>query len=594
VAPHPVVIIAGDIGGTSTRLALFEPTDGRPRPVVEKVYRSRERSGLEEIVQAFVAEHHVSVVAACFGIAGPVRGGEVKTPNLPWTVRSVSVAERLRLESVHLINDLEANAWGVGALDAEDFAVLSEGAPAPGNSAVIAAGTGLGEAGLYWDGEQHLPFACEGGHADFAPRNALESELLSYLADRYDRVSYERVVSGPGLYNIYQFLRDTQRGTESPELAQAIMNSDPAASISQAALAGKSELASRALDLFVSLYGAEAGNLALKLMAVSGVYVGGGIAPKILARLKTPTFMEAFMAKGRMRRLLEAMPVRIVLNDKAALLGAARFACRTLAATKPAARSAHTGVRRKYAEVRVLADAATMARAGAELFVMQARQAVEARGRFSVALSGGSTPRALYTLLATDPRLRDAVPWNQVYLFWGDERHVPRDSAESNYRMTREALLDHVPIPAENVHPIVRHSAEATDLAHAYQLELERFFHLSAGALPVFDLVLLGLGADAHTASLFPETAAVNERAQLVVANWVEKFAAFRITLSAPVLNAGRLVVFVVSGADKAPALSQCLSGARDPMRMPAQLIDPPEGRLLWVVDQAAAGMLSA
>ncbi len=594
MAPDPIVILAGDIGGTSTRLALFEPTDGRPRPVVEKVYHSRERSGLEEIVQAFVAEHHVSVAAACFGIAGPVRAGEVQTPNLPWTVRAVSVAARLGIETAHLINDLEANAWGVGALSAEDFAVLNEGTPAPGNGAVIAAGTGLGEAGLYWDGGQHLPFACEGGHADFAPRNALEFELLSYLTARYDRVSYERVLSGPGLNNIYQFLRDTKRGTESPELAEAIMNSDPAAAISQAALSGKSELASRALDLFVTLYGAEAGNLALKLMAVSGVYVGGGIAPKILARLKAPTFMEAFVAKGRMGRLLEAMPVRVVLNDKAALLGAARFACRALAATKPAARAADTGSQRKYAEVRVLADAAMMTRAGAELFVTHSRQAVEARGRFSIALSGGSTPRALYTLLATDPALRDAVPWNQVHLFWGDERHVPRDSAESNYRMTREALLDRVPIPPENIHPVVRHSAEAADLAHAYQLELERFFHLGTGALPVFDMVLLGLGADAHTASLFPDTAAINECAQLVVANWVEKLGAFRITLSVPVLNAARVVVFLVSGADKAPALAQCLDGVRDPMRLPAQLIDPPEGRLLWLVDQAAACMLNA
>jgi glucokinase len=593
VAPHPTVIIAGDIGGTSTRLALFELSGDGTRPLIEKVYRSREHAGLEEIVQAFIAENHVRVAAACFGIAGPVRAGEVQTPNLPWTVRAANIAQRLELDSVHLINDLEANAWGVGALEAHDFAVLNEGNPATGNAAVIAAGTGLGEAGLYWDGRQHLPFACEGGHADFAPRNALEFDLLTYLAARHDRVSYERVVSGPGLHNLYTFLRDTKRGAESPELANAIMHSDPAAAISQAALNGSSELASRALDLFVSLYGAEAGNLALKMMSVAGMYIGGGIAPKILPRLKSPTFMEAFGSKGRMRRVLEAMPVRIVLNDKAALLGAARFASHAYAGANPIASVASGAGVRRYAEVRVLANAAAMARAGAEMFVAHARQAVEDRGRFNAALSGGSTPRALFKLLATDPALRDAMPWNQVHLFWGDERHVPPDAAESNYRMTREALLDHVPIPHENVHPMVRVLAEADVVASDYERELVRFFSLREGALPVFDLVLLGMGADAHTASLFPDSPALSERERLVVANWIEKFQAFRVTLSAAVLNAGRVVLFLVSGADKAQALSQVLHGPRDPLRFPAQLIDPREGRLLWLVDQAAAGMLS-
>ena len=593
MASHSDLIIAGDIGGTSTRLALFEPAADGLRIRNEKVYRSREYPGLEEIVHLFIAENRVRVAAACFGIAGPVREGEVQTPNLPWTVRAATLAQRLDLETAHLINDLEANAWGIGALAADDFLVLNEGSPTTGNAAVIAAGTGLGEAGLYWDGQRHLPFACEGGHADFAPRNALEFELLTYLAARHDRVSYERVVSGPGLYNIYRFLRDTKRGVESPELAAAIARMDPPAAIGQAAMDGTSDLASRALDFMVSIYGAEAGNLALKMMAVAGVYIGGGVAPRILARLRMPTFMDAFLAKGRMRRLLEAMPVRVVLNDKAALLGAARCAARACAATKSAP-SVAPRARRRITEVRVLSDTQAMAQAAAELFVRHARHAVEARGRFCVALSGGSTPRALFTLLATEPALRDAMPWNQTHLYWGDERHVAPDAAESNYRMTREALIDRVPIPRENIHPMVPAPGEAAELARAYQEMLERSFALTEGMLPSFDLVLLGMGADGHTASLFPDSPALAESTQFVVANWIERFSAFRITLTAPAINAARAVVFLVSGADKAKTLSEVLQGPDDARRLPAQLIDPHTGTLLWLVDRAAAGMLSA
>ena len=584
------LIVAGDIGGTSTRLALFEPTDERSRPRGEKVYRSREYAGLDEIVQAFVMQHGVRVAAACFGIAGPVRDGEVQTPNLPWTVRAATIATRLALPTVHLINDLEANAWGVSALGPEDFFVLNEGNPTAGNGAVIAAGTGLGEAGLFWDGAQHLPLACEGGHVDFAPRNALECELLTYLSARHDRVSYERVVSGPGFLNIYRFLRDSMCGTESPELMAAMKVQDPAPAIAQAALSGTSELASQALDLFVSLYGAEAGNLALKMMAVSGVFVGGGIAPKILPRLRTPTFMEAFLAKGRMRRLLEAMPVRVILNDKAALLGAARFAIRAHAAAAPLA-TRTTVARRRVAELRVLPDVGALARSAAELFVTHARAAVDARGRFTVALSGGSTPRALFNLLATDAELRNALSWNQAHVFWGDERCVPPDSPESNYRMAREALLDHVPIPPENVHPMVPAIGEPAELALAYEQELGRAFLLDEGELPVFDLVLLGMGADGHTASLFPHSPALSERKRRVVAHWIEKFSAFRITLTVPVLNASRAVVFLASGADKAQTLARVLHGPYDPLESPAQLIDPQEGTMSWLVDRTAAGM---
>jgi glucokinase len=191
---------------------------------------------------------------------------------------------------------------------------------------VISAGTGLGEAGMYWDGTRHQVFACEGGHTDFAPRNQLEMDLLQYLHNHFGHVSYERVVSGPGLVNLFHFLRDTGRGTEPAWLSEQMLKADPAAAISKAGLERTCPLCEQALDLFVSLYAAEAGNLALKLMATGGVYLGGGIAPKLLAKLAGPLFMQSFASKGRMQTLMEAMPVRVITNDKTALLGAARFA----------------------------------------------------------------------------------------------------------------------------------------------------------------------------------------------------------------------------------------------------------------------------
>jgi len=321
------VILAGDIGGTNARLACFNRDGERLVPVQERDYPSREHTGLDEIVKKFVADYNVSVEQACFGIAGPVKHGRVVTPNLPWVVDARQLSRLLRLEQVALINDLEANTYGIAALQLTDFIVLNEGAPdAEGNIAVIAAGTGLGEAGAYWDGRRHHPVPSEGGHGDFAPRNALEIELLSKLLGRFQRVSYERVLSGSGLLEIYKFLRDSGRGQEPDWLKKEMQEGDPAAAISKAALEGRNQRCEQALDVFVSVYGAEAGNLALKFKATGGVFVGGGIAPKIVEKLKAPPFMEAFKAKGRMRRLLEAIPVRVIMNDRTALLGAARRA----------------------------------------------------------------------------------------------------------------------------------------------------------------------------------------------------------------------------------------------------------------------------
>ena len=325
------MILAGDIGGTSTRLALFEREAGALVVAAFDRYTSRDHDGLGAIVARFREAHPAALTAATFGIAGPVRGGVAKTPNLPWVIEAAALAKQLGLARVDLLNDLEANAWGVFTLGDGDFHTLAAGTPSmDGNAAIISAGTGLGEAGYHWDGHGLRPFASEGGHADFAPHDELTIELYRWLAARFGHVSWERVVSGPGLVNLYTFLRDTGRGSESAALADAMAKGDPAAAISAAASDGSSELASRALDLFVVLYGAEAGNLALKMMATRGVWIGGGIAPRILPHLQRPGFLEAFRAKGRFRGLLEAVPVKVILNDRTALRGAAWHALSSL------------------------------------------------------------------------------------------------------------------------------------------------------------------------------------------------------------------------------------------------------------------------
>jgi glucokinase len=331
------MILAADIGGTSSRLAVFDVKDGQLRRVVQERYASAGHNRLEEIVRVFQSSHRLRIDHACFAVAGPVIGGRSDAPNLPWSVDASQLAREIGLASVGLLNDLEANAYGIPELGPEDLAVLNAGSTkAAGNQVVISAGTGLGVAGLYWDGQDHHPFATESGHADFAPNTDLEVDLLHHLRGKHGHVSWERVVSGPGLVAVYEFLRDTGRGSEPPWLRDALSKEDLAAVISRAAQDGSSEICRRALDLFTSVYGAEAGNAALGVLATGGVYVGGGIAPKIIDTLKRGIFMEAFLAKGRLRSLLEAMPVRVILNDLTALLGAARWAARQAMLAGPA------------------------------------------------------------------------------------------------------------------------------------------------------------------------------------------------------------------------------------------------------------------
>ena len=323
------MILAGDIGGTNARLAAFETEGSRLQCVVEKVYPSKEHHGLPEIVADFVKTEGIPAQSACFGVAGPVRGGRSKISNLPWVIDSRELATQLRLRTVGLINDLEALAYGLDMLESKDFVTISEGASdADGNMAVVSAGSGLGEAGLYWDGFRHHPFACEGGHTEFAPKNDVEIELLQYLMRKYghQHVSYERILSGPGVQNVYEFLRDTGKEEEPAWLKEQLAAArDIPALISELALTNKAAICNRTLSIFVSVFGSEAGNCALKFMGTGGVFVAG-IAGKIVSKMKEPAFMESFLDKGRMRSLLEGVPLKIVLNDDSGLIGAARFA----------------------------------------------------------------------------------------------------------------------------------------------------------------------------------------------------------------------------------------------------------------------------
>jgi glucokinase len=321
------MILAGDVGGTKVHLALYDLIDGRLHPTRDELFPAKEYSGLEEIVRKFLGTDRVA--SACFGVPGPVRDGRLRLTNLPWTLDSRELAAGLVIEHVFLINDLEANGYGIAELSPSQIYTLSEGDAAQvGNRALVAAGTGLGEGFLIWNGRRHVPYPSEGGHADFAPRNEDEIDLLRFLKQKYNgRISFERVVSGMGLTNIYEFLREV-RGMEEPAwLAERIASvPDPNSVITELALAARSEICEKALDMFVSAYGAEAGNLALKVLSVGGLYVGGGIAPRILEKLKDGAFVRAFTDKGRLSQLLVNMPVRIILEAGTAVLGAAAYA----------------------------------------------------------------------------------------------------------------------------------------------------------------------------------------------------------------------------------------------------------------------------
>ncbi len=328
------MILAGDIGGTKTVLRLYERKGNGLLAGRTEIYPSADLRSLDEALERFLGGGEAErVEAAGFGVAGPVIGGRAVTTNLPWQdLEAAELARRLGVEHVALLNDLQAAAYGMLVLPDEDLVSLNPGVEASreGNMAVVAAGTGLGEALLVWDGSRHIAVATEGGHVDFPPRNEEEFELLRFLQREFGRVSSERILAGPGIHNIYRFVRERRGDPEPSWLTERMAREDPSAVVSAVALEKGDATCVHALELFVGLYGAEAGNLALKVLAMGGVFVGGGIAPKILPALQTGTFLEAFLAKGRFRELLERIPLRVATNPSAPLLGAAHRAAHLL------------------------------------------------------------------------------------------------------------------------------------------------------------------------------------------------------------------------------------------------------------------------
>ncbi len=324
----PQTILAGDLGGTHSRFGLFRIEGERCRLLFERSFLNQNYPGVERILEEFLKGQKPAI--SCIGVAGPVTGMRVKITNLPWVIDGRSLQEMLSCR-VEIINDLVANAYGISVLQKRDFVVLNRGKKREGNRALISAGTGLGEAVLFWDGREHIPSPSEGGHAEFAPRNRQEMELLEYLLGLYNHVSYERVISGPGLHTIYQFLKDKKKSGREPEwLSRKMEQEDPSLVISETARQKRNNLCTMALDLFVSIYGAAAGNLALQTMAVGGLFLGGGIAPRIIWNLKEGPFLEAFKKKGRLSNLLTNIPVKVIMNDQAALFGAARYGMKLL------------------------------------------------------------------------------------------------------------------------------------------------------------------------------------------------------------------------------------------------------------------------
>ena len=320
------MILAGDIGGTKTHLALFPEKEERAW-IADAQFKSADFENLRSIITKFLSDHaHHDVEKACFGIAGPIQERKCKATNLPWVVDADILEAETHIPHVDIINDLEANAYGINCLKEEELFILNEGQKHKGNRALISAGTGLGEAGIFFDGKRHIPFACEGGHCTFAPENDLEIKMIRHLKKQYDHVSFERVLSGPGLYHIYRFLIDEGIEIEKLEVKKAFETMDPPKVITEMGMKSACPACMRALDLFVSIYGSESANLALKMLAVGGIYIGGGIAPKILNELKEGAFMKRFIQKGRFTSLLLGIPVKVILNPLTALLGAAYYA----------------------------------------------------------------------------------------------------------------------------------------------------------------------------------------------------------------------------------------------------------------------------
>jgi glucokinase len=311
--------LAADIGGTKTHLILYNNTTC----LKDQKYKSHSYPNLETILKDFTKGFDKPIEKACFAIAGPIQNQKCNATNLPWIIDAKVIEKELNIGKVSLINDLEANAYGISTLNKDSFYILNEGDPRiGGNQALISAGTGLGEAGLYSDGKNIHPFASEGGHVDFGPRDDVEIELFKYLHSKYGHVSYERILSGHGFFELYLFYTSVLGFSKCPKVENREKESDPSAIISEEGLSKRDKTCDLILDRFVSIYGAEAGNFALKLLSLGGLYVGGGIAPKILERIKEGPFLDSFIKKGRFEGLLRKIPIKIILDENTALSGA--------------------------------------------------------------------------------------------------------------------------------------------------------------------------------------------------------------------------------------------------------------------------------
>lgn len=318
-------VLAADVGGTKTNLSLYKIVDGLLLPIEQKAYFTKEHSSFQEIVEKFKKEDLPEIDSLCLGAAGPVNKGVVKGTNFPWIIDEKEIGKELGIRNIAIINDMEANAFGIGALEDSDFDEIKKGSEIAGNAVIISPGTGLGEAGLFWDGVAYHPFATEGGHTEFSPRNQFDADLWHFLHEKYGLVSWERIISGSGIYDIYQFLVNSRGIKEPTWFKEQILREDPAAVISTAAIEGNYPVCKETIDLFVRYLATEANQFALKTKATGGIFIGGGIVPKIIKTIDKKMFNQNFIKSDRMEELLDLMTVKAILNEKTATYGAALY-----------------------------------------------------------------------------------------------------------------------------------------------------------------------------------------------------------------------------------------------------------------------------
>ncbi len=323
--PEKGIILAADVGGTKTNLALFQLKDKKLIPLHEELFSTKAHTSFVEMVRHLQKNNLPAIDGISLGVAGPVIQGKVQGTNFPWGIDSEEIRKELNIESVWIINDMEANAYGLAALHKKDFVTLKYGKKLPGNAALISPGTGLGQAGMFWDGAYYYPFATEGGHCDFSPRNDLDIEILNFFQTQYGHVSWERLISGPGIFTIYLLMRRLKKEKEPIWLKKKIVSENPSKVITETALAKKDMICVETLNLFIRFLAIESANLALKFKAMGGIYIGGGILPNIIHRMDKKIFQKNFVQSGRMNSLLQMIPVKVILNEKTALLGAALY-----------------------------------------------------------------------------------------------------------------------------------------------------------------------------------------------------------------------------------------------------------------------------